>query len=232
MPPDTGAEGECRSAAWQRTQRQRTQPGRCRELWHEGPPREKNKWTKLAWKLGFNVLCQTLQSPLGSANLGDGRCFLLFLPLPSPAVLVGSVCLCLLRWGKPEGWTASPGPPGHYWAVTVHHRRHHRHHLCLYPFIALQSQWPQLIRDPSAGIEVKKLNSSSKSHAKGKIRPCHKNKNYNPMDCSPPGSSIHGILQVRILEWVAISFSGDLPNPGIEPVLQADSLPSRPKSLQ
>ena len=29
----------------------------------------------------------------------------------------------------------------------------------------------------------------------------------NPMDCSLPGSSIHGILQARILEWVAISFS-------------------------
>ena len=28
----------------------------------------------------------------------------------------------------------------------------------------------------------------------------------NPMDCSPPGSSVHGISQVRILEWVAISF--------------------------
>ena len=30
---------------------------------------------------------------------------------------------------------------------------------------------------------------------------------YKPMDCSPPGSSGHGILQARILEWVAISFS-------------------------
>ena len=29
----------------------------------------------------------------------------------------------------------------------------------------------------------------------------------DPMDCSPPGSSIHGILQARILEWVAFSFS-------------------------
>ena len=29
----------------------------------------------------------------------------------------------------------------------------------------------------------------------------------NPMDCSPPGSSVRGILQARILEWVAISFS-------------------------
>ena len=29
----------------------------------------------------------------------------------------------------------------------------------------------------------------------------------NPMDCSPPSSSVHGIFQARILEWVAISFS-------------------------
>ena len=51
------------------------------------------------------------------------------------------------------------------------------------------------------------------------------------MDCSLPGSSVHGILQARILEWVAIYFSGDLPNPGIErrsPPLQANALPSEP----
>ena len=29
---------------------------------------------------------------------------------------------------------------------------------------------------------------------------------YDPMDCSMPGSSVYGILQARILEWVAISF--------------------------
>ena len=29
----------------------------------------------------------------------------------------------------------------------------------------------------------------------------------DPMDCSPPGSSVYGILQARILEWVAILFS-------------------------
>ena len=39
----------------------------------------------------------------------------------------------------------------------------------------------------------------------------------NPMDHSLPGSSVHGIFQAKILEWVAISFSGDLPNPGTEP---------------
>ena len=32
----------------------------------------------------------------------------------------------------------------------------------------------------------------------------------NPVDCSPLGSSVHGILQARILEWVAIPFSGAL----------------------
>ena len=35
----------------------------------------------------------------------------------------------------------------------------------------------------------------------------------NPMDCSPPGSSLHGILQARMLEWVAISFSRENSRP-------------------
>ena len=38
----------------------------------------------------------------------------------------------------------------------------------------------------------------------------------NTMDCSPPGSSVHGILQARTLEYVAMPSSGDLYNPGIE----------------
>ena len=53
----------------------------------------------------------------------------------------------------------------------------------------------------------------------------------NPMDCSPPGSSVHGILQARILEWVAIASTGELPNPGItpgSPAWQVDSLLSEP----
>jgi len=39
----------------------------------------------------------------------------------------------------------------------------------------------------------------------------------DPMDCSLPGSSVHGILQARILEWASIPSPGYLPNPGIEP---------------
>ena len=53
----------------------------------------------------------------------------------------------------------------------------------------------------------------------------------NPMDCSPPGSSVHGILQARLLEWVVIPFSRGSSQLRIElssPALQADSSPSKP----
>ena len=49
----------------------------------------------------------------------------------------------------------------------------------------------------------------------------------DPMDCGPPGSSVHGILQARILEWVACPPPGDLPDPGILH-WQAGSLPLVP----
>ena len=39
----------------------------------------------------------------------------------------------------------------------------------------------------------------------------------NPMDCSPPLSSLHGILQARILEGLPYSPPRDLPEPGIKP---------------
>ena len=47
--------------------------------------------------------------------------------------------------------------------------------------------------------------------------------------CNPMDYTVHGILQARILEWVAVPSPGDLPNPGIEPrspALQADSFPA------
>ena len=50
------------------------------------------------------------------------------------------------------------------------------------------------------------------------------------MDYSLPGSFIHGIFQARVLEWGAIAYPGDLPNPGIEPgspALEAYALPSK-----
>ena len=48
-----------------------------------------------------------------------------------------------------------------------------------------------------AKVKVWKVKVNSLSHA----RLC------DPMDCSPPGSSGHGMLQARMLEWVAIPFS-------------------------
>ena len=53
----------------------------------------------------------------------------------------------------------------------------------------------------------------------------------NSMDCSLPGSSGHGILQERILEWVAVPFSRRSSQPRDQtkyPTLQVDSLPSEP----
>ena len=55
----------------------------------------------------------------------------------------------------------------------------------------------------------------------------------DPVDCSPTGSSFHRIFWARILEWVGISFSRGLSQPGIEPwspALQEDSLLFEPKS--
>ena len=52
-----------------------------------------------------------------------------------------------------------------------------------------------------------------------------------PMDCGLPGSSVHGILQARILSGFSCPPPGDLPNPGIKPqyhALQANSLQSEP----
>ena len=56
----------------------------------------------------------------------------------------------------------------------------------------------------------------------------------NPMDCSPPGSSVHGILQARILESTAMPSPWDFPNQGSSPCLlhilhwQVSSLPLAP----
>ena len=53
----------------------------------------------------------------------------------------------------------------------------------------------------------------------------------DPTDFNLPGSSVHGILQARILEWSPRPPPGDLPDPGIEPgspAFQADTLTSEP----
>ena len=101
-------------------------------------------------------------------------------------------------------------------------------------FLRLRQNRP-LIRAPSfrghcrsQNLEKKKL---SRKHIKVKLVTQLCMTLCDPMDCSPPGSSVHGILQVRILEWVGFPSPGALPNPGIEPrspALQADSLLTEP----
>ena len=62
---------------------------------------------------------------------------------------------------------------------------------------ALQVMW--LFSDKETALQPK-VNPKVKS-LQSRLSLC------DPMDCSPPGSSVHGILQARILEWVAISSS-------------------------
>ena len=49
----------------------------------------------------------------------------------------------------------------------------------------------------------------------------------SPMDCSPPGSSVRGILQARIPEWVAMSFSRGSSTQGSNPYLVSPALAGR-----
>ena len=54
----------------------------------------------------------------------------------------------------------------------------------------------------------------------------------DPMDCSLPGSSVHGIFQARVRSGLPFPSPGDLPNPGIgpgSPAVQADALPPKPQ---
>ena len=70
-----------------------------------------------------------------------------------------------------------------------------------------QNDWPA---SPTPGELRSSCSSSfyscSMSVAQSCLTPC------DPMDCSPPGFSVHGILQARILEWVAIPSPGALPS--------------------
>ena len=66
--------------------------------------------------------------------------------------------------------------------------------------------------------ELPSLHSLELSHgvsAKTKMK-CSR-ETCDPLDYSPPGSSVQGIFQTRFLEQVVISYPGDLHNPGIEP---------------
>ena len=82
--------------------------------------------------------------------------------------------------------------------------------------VSCRAVWSQTALDFSAG-RWDRGGQMSLCYSVAKLRPtlCH------PTDCHPPGSSVHGVLQARALEWAASPFSRDLPDPGIEPVSPA-----------
>ena len=86
---------------------------------------------------------------------------------------------------------------------------------------------PALTRDPASYgmvniiISLAKCHPCACVHAKS-LQLCPPL--FYPMDCSLPGSSVHGILQARILEWVVISFPKASSQPRVEP----ESLASLP----
>ena len=86
---------------------------------------------------------------------------------------------------------------------------------------------PSLARELDSNVSQQRLQTPCESVLVSQSCPTL----YDPMDCSPPVSSVHGISQAGILEWVAILFSRVLPDLGIKPgspALQVDSLPSEP----
>ena len=92
----------------------------------------------------------------------------------------------------------------------------------------LSFKLPAELRGGTAGVEVTILSLCAKS-----LQACQTL--CNPMDCSLPGSSVHGILQVRILEWVVmLSSRGIFPTWGLNlcilglPHWQVSSLPLVP----
>ena len=92
--------------------------------------------------------------------------------------------------------------------------------------------------EAQAGIKIARRNNNNLRYADDTTLMAEKEKKVKvkslsrvqlfatPMDCSLPGSSVHGIFQARVLERVAIASPGDLPDPGVEsgsPALQADA---------
>ena len=72
--------------------------------------------------------------------------------------------------------------------------------------VCLDQKTPEIFRSfPGSSVGQKSACSPEAAAAAKLLQLCPTL--CDPMDCSPPGSSVHGILQARIVEWVAISFS-------------------------
>ena len=133
--------------------------------------------------------------------------------------------------------TPPPETPGHSWASLGHLLWGHHsfllgpgaHKLLFFPFkrpvLVLVALWwvnGDLLQEGLCHTQVCCIQNScpcsspllthtSSGDTLSSVSLC------DPRDDTPPGSSLHGISQAKILEWLAISYSRVLPNPGIEP---------------
>ena len=137
------------------------------------------------------------------------------------------------------------GPWWHQVEPTCHRRAHGvtqipraqrrtsaGHHLTLPScnfLVGLPTRMRQTLPHPASRWEERKKGKKESEVAQSCLTLC------DPMDCSLPGSSVHGISQAEYWSGLPFPSPGDLPNPGIEPgspALWADSLLSEPLGKQ
>ena len=150
----------------------------------------------------------------------QGRVPFLWLPLSSDWGVEGMRVSPLVSiWDCPEG---SSQVQNSLWNQRIPLLELHHRQLSLLPSSFLESL---------TGVVLKALKCQLGSKSWSEVSQSCLTR-WDPLDCSPPGSSLHGISQVRVLEWVAISFLfltlGS--NPGLLHQ-QAGSLPIVPPGI-
>ena len=104
----------------------------------------------------------------------------------------------------PNAWMSEARTLGMQWGQGIFSGGHYSLH-SLQDLSSPTSDWTW-----ATAVNMPESESESESEAAQSCpTPC------DPMDCSPPGSSVHGILQARIREWIAISFSNKRVNLGL-----------------
>ena len=171
------------------------------------------------------------------------------LPFPSPKDNVNTrcSCICLKRTGLEEATHSSCQLEWQPTPVLLSGEPHGQRSLAGYSPWVTKSQtrlkqlsapkWTGCEQPARAGVEPGRYDLTGTrvllrgTYVSGSVSPSLCLTLGDPVDCSPPGSCVHGILQARVLEWVAIPFSrgSSWPRDWIwSPALQADSLPSEP----
>ena len=145
---------------------------------------QKRDWSTLALACG-SLLTSAREHEVNSCQFYDQRCyFVVFLRLKIVSFYYYVFCRL---WGFPGGSVE----PQEMWVQSLGREYPLEEEMATHASIlAREIQWTE---EPAAAAAAKSLQSCPTL--------------CDPMDCSPPGSPVPGILQTRALEWVAISFS-------------------------